>query len=380
MAGALLQRRLHHPHPVQFVTRKVRVDVAGLQDVAEAIAVAGQFVAVVGDVDFPLAHQLPVVPVRRAVVHVRLVVGALAVGAGAGVVVADVGGTPDAALSGVVDPGLARLRGLVQGLVNENERARQSGRGQHLLQEIGELVVDVVGGGARLLIPPQHLLPDLHHAVGAGRGGCGLTAGNARGLAAVAQKMVPDGFKAVLGNRKGDALGGVHHTVAVLGEHRRGGVGDGPLVDARRQRGRTSGLVDRHPVCLGIALDHRDLAGREVGLVFPEIVRRDGEERLVVRERVDEMLAAPVAGRRLLDAAFPRGYGAGFVARPGGPQRRQLGAQSGGLRGRDLGRRWHRRDQRHHERGCLHGPSCLHVIHPLRDYPRCLQTKRNSLP
>ncbi|MNH30213.1 hypothetical protein D3C79_904960 [compost metagenome] len=78
---AWLERGLYMPDTMQFVAGQVLVDVPGFDDVGVFQARRPQFVVVVGDVDLLLAHQLPVVAVRRAVHQVGVVGGAQAIGA-----------------------------------------------------------------------------------------------------------------------------------------------------------------------------------------------------------------------------------------------------------------------------------------------------------
>ncbi|MNS99101.1 hypothetical protein D3C72_1334890 [compost metagenome] len=78
-----------------------------------------QHIAVVGDVDFLLAHQLPVVTVRCAVVHVGVVRYAQAISGGAWAVIGHLRGAAHTPLTGVVSPGHARLGHLVKGFVDQ---------------------------------------------------------------------------------------------------------------------------------------------------------------------------------------------------------------------------------------------------------------------
>src|SRR5580765_4000597 len=74
VAHALLQGRVHDPQPVQFVARVVLVDVILVQQLAVLDLLALQLVGVVRHIHLLLAHELPVVALRAAVVHVELVI------------------------------------------------------------------------------------------------------------------------------------------------------------------------------------------------------------------------------------------------------------------------------------------------------------------
>ena len=72
---------LDHPHAVQLVTRKIRVDVVRRGDVVVLGLRTSHLVGVVRNVHFLLAHQLPGEALEHPVVHVHLVVELVTVGA-----------------------------------------------------------------------------------------------------------------------------------------------------------------------------------------------------------------------------------------------------------------------------------------------------------
>ena len=199
MALARLESGLYHPHPVQLVTGQVGVDVQRGEDVGVAHLIAMQLVGVVGHDHLLAPDQGPVVAVRRAVEHIQLVVGAQAVGGGARIVVGDIGRPSHAALAGVVEPGLARLLYLVEGIHHQQQATGQAGRGQHLLLEQGDAVVEFLSGHTRRVVEEQHVLDELDQGIFAATGRCGLGDGATYLLAAPVQQVIPDHLQPGLG-------------------------------------------------------------------------------------------------------------------------------------------------------------------------------------
>ncbi len=340
---ARLQGRDHMPDAVQLVAGQVLVDVAGLDDFAVLDLRIVELVAVVGNVDFLLAFQLPVVAVRRTVVHVEVVRGAQAVGGGAGTVVGHLRSPPHAALAGVVEPRQARLLDLVEGLVDQQHVTGQArGRGdplleveQHVARLVRVVVLQVGTEGEGIL--------EVDQLVGAVdlRSGLGHQAPDA--AAAIAGDVVPDHLQAVLRDR--ERVGGIEVLQAVAAFHQLGGGGValGRLLHRRRDGGAAVGLVYRDLVGIRVALEHGQLAGSQLVLVLVDVLRGDGEQRLLAGIGVGEEATAVDAAGVGRQAAVPGGdaaVGVAFLLRADGGQ---AAAELGGLVGRN--RRRHRTGQ-----------------------------------
>ncbi|MCY1397788.1 hypothetical protein D9M71_128070 [compost metagenome] len=317
------------PHTVQLVARQVLVDVAGLDDVGVLQARTIQLVAVVGDVDLLLAFELPVVAVRRTVVHVEVVGGTQTVGGGTRTVVGHLRSAAHAALAGVVEPGQARFLHLVEGFVHQQHVTGQAGRRRHALLEVEQHVARLVGIVVLQLVAEGELVLEVHQTVGAVRLRGRLGHQTANAAAAIAGDVVPDRFQAVLRNREGVGGSEVFQTVATFHQFGVGGVVFGGLDHVRRNGGRAVGLVHRHLVGVGVALEHRQLAGGQLVLVLVGVLRGDGEQRLLAGERVRQEATGIDGAGILRQAAGPLGNGAIGVAGFLGAQRSQGGAQLG---------------------------------------------------
>ncbi len=129
-----------------------------------------ELVGVVGDVDFLLADELPVVAVEGAVVHVELVRGAHRVGGGAGVVVGDVGRAANPTLARVVEPGVAVLLDLVHGLRDQQDAAREPRRRHDLLFEEEDPVVELLFAHVLHAVLHVELVVELDQGVAAAAG------------------------------------------------------------------------------------------------------------------------------------------------------------------------------------------------------------------
>ncbi|MCY1506934.1 hypothetical protein D9M68_411940 [compost metagenome] len=205
---------------------------------------------------------------------------------------------------------------------------------QHVAR-LGRVVVGQVGAEGELVL-------EVHQRVAAAglRGGLGDQAAHA--AAAIAGDVVPDDFQAVLRDR--ERVGGIEVLQAVAALHQLGG--GGVLLrrgDHRvRRAGAAVGLVHRNLVAVRIALEHRQLAGGQLVLVLVDVLRGDGEQRLLAGERVGEEALAVHGSRILRQAAVPGRDAAIGVAGLLGTQRRQGGAQllrfAGGNGSHDLGR------------------------------------------
>ncbi|MCY1418396.1 hypothetical protein D9M71_339550 [compost metagenome] len=322
---ARLDGAYHFPHTVQFVAGQVLVDMTGLDHVRVLQLRRPQLVVVVGNVDFLLADQLPVVAVWRAVVHVVVVCHAHAVGGGTRAIVGDLRGAAYAALAGVIGPRQARFLDLVDGLVGQDHVAGQTRRTNHRLGDVQEEVRALLrrNVGHRLRITDLLLdLDDGEIAVGH-RSGLGDDLPDVG--AAVAGLVVPHHFHAVLRNREGEGtrLLEVLQAVAVVDQLDIQRAGLRRIVDRLRCRRGAAGLVHRNPVGFRIALEHRLLAGGQLVLVLVDVVPGDDEQRLVVGERIAEEAFGVHRYVARLQAAGPGRNAAVGVAGLLGPQRGQ---------------------------------------------------------
>ncbi len=300
---------------------------------------AADLVVVVGNVDFLLAQQLPVIAVRRAVEHIGVVGGAQAVGGGDRRVVGKVRRTPHTALAGVVAPGLARLLDLVEGLVHQHRATGQARRALGERQVVEHQVVQVGEAAALEVVLEQRFLLRGHQRVATV-----ALYRDFRGAAhdigtAVAGDMVPQRLHAALRNRERHPAIGVGEPVAAVQQPGAGGIGEGVVVQPLRRRAGTATGVDRHPEAVRVGLEQRQLARGQVFPVLLQVGLVDGEQRLVRGERVRVVLARLVAGRRLGDAAGPGGNAAGGVAGLLRAQRGEARLQLRRLAGGNAGQR-----------------------------------------
>jgi hypothetical protein len=127
----------------------------------------------------------------------------------------------------------------------------------------------------------------------------------------------------------------------------------GGLDEPIRVSGAAMAGINMHPEGFRILLEHRDLPRQQIVFVLLVVLRRDGEQRLVVRIRVHPWLAGLETRGRRLDAAGPFRNGASLVAGAGCPDRRQRRAglaELGNLRVRQLGQHWGRQAEREQTR------------------------------
>ncbi|MNT83989.1 hypothetical protein D3C72_2239440 [compost metagenome] len=76
MALTGFERGFDYPYTVRLVTHQILIQVIGLENLFVLERTVGQLVGVVRHQHFLLPDQLPVVPVRRAVIHIHRVIGA----------------------------------------------------------------------------------------------------------------------------------------------------------------------------------------------------------------------------------------------------------------------------------------------------------------
>ena len=200
--------------------------------------------------------------------------------------------------------------------MDQQHVARQARRRGHLLLEEGEDV------GRLALVEVGHVLRECHRLLEADRREAavglrgGLDDGALEVAAAVAGDVVPEHFDTVLRDREGvvAALLEIRQAVAVVDRlHVQRALLD-RLVDLGRQGHRAMGLVHRDPVGFRVALEHRQLAVGELVLVLLDVLRGDGEQRLLVGKGIGkEALAIDLAGAgreaagpgRMLPSALP---------------------------------------------------------------------------
>jgi hypothetical protein len=144
VARARFQRRLHDPDAMQLVARVLGIDMACAQHIGSRRLAARDPVRVVGDVEILPGDELPVVAIRRAVVHLEVVVGSEAVCGGAGIVVADCRRRVDATRLRVVAPRASPLRRVIDRLIHEQHPPGEARRPRDRLQHVTEPVVVAV--------------------------------------------------------------------------------------------------------------------------------------------------------------------------------------------------------------------------------------------
>ncbi|MNT16673.1 hypothetical protein D3C72_1517870 [compost metagenome] len=209
----------------------------------------------------------------------------------------------------------------------------QARRRGHPLLEVEQHVARLVRVVVLQLVAEGELVLEVHQAVGTVRLRSRLGHQTAHAAAAIAGDVVPDGFQAVLRDREG--VGGAEVLQAVTTFHQLGvgGVVLGGFDHVGRNGGRAVGLEHRHLVGVGVALEHRQLAGGQLVLVLVDVLRGDGEQRLLAGEGVrQEALGIDGAGI-LRQAAGPLGDAAIGIGAFLGAQRGQACAQLGGFIG-----------------------------------------------
>ncbi len=123
-----------------------------------------------------------------------------------------------------------------------------------------------------------------------------------------------------------------------------------------------AGRVDVHPEAVRILLEHGDLARQQVLLVLLVVLRRDGEQRLVVRKGVGPARARFEIGRRRLDAAGPLRNGAGGIAGAGCADRRQRRSRHAKLRNFLVGQLGVDRTGHRQSGQCRHGHAAAATV------------------
>ncbi|MNP15956.1 hypothetical protein D3C76_1083310 [compost metagenome] len=240
---------------------------------------------------------------------------------------------------------------------------------QHVAR-LGRVVVGQVGAEGELVL-------EVHQRVAAAglRGGLGDQAAHA--AAAIAGDVVPDDFQAVLRDR--ERVGGIEVLQAVAALHQLGG--GGVLLrrgDHRvRRAGAAVGLVHRNLVGVRIALEHRQLAGGQLVLVLVDVLRGDGEQRLLVGEGVRQE-ALGVDGTGILrQAAGPLGDAAIGIRALLGTQRGERGTQLGRFVGGHCGHHAGGQQGQRQDAGLQQTLCCFH-LHCLPQDCSPLRSSRRS--
>ena len=308
----------------------VALDNVGVLDL-----VVRQPVGVVRQQHFPLADDVPGVAVGGAIEGVELVVGAQAIGAGAGVVVGHVGGAADAALAGVVQPGPTGFGHLVHGLVHQQHVPCLSRRRGGELQEVDDDVVEAFGRRALHVVVKAHVFTNLVGDEAAVGLHCQLHVPALQALTVIAQLVVPDDFLAVFGNRERNTNRGVDQRFAVILKAGVLGVVQGRGINEIGRVAGATGRIDRHLVRVGKLGKQGQGARRQHLAVLIEVGRGDGEQGLVAAGGV--FRRGPLAAGRGTaheQTAFPcrdAAIGvAGFLGAHGRQRHPQLGHVTGG--------------------------------------------------
>ncbi len=331
MALSRLDVGNHFPDAVQLIARQILVDMTSLEDLVVLDLRRAQLVVVVGDEHLALAHQLPVVTIRSAVVQVEVVGGTHAVSSGTWAVVGDLRSATNAALTSVVDPRHTRGCYLVDGLVDQQHVTGQTRRVGYLLFE----VIQHLGRTAGLVVlqPFRNsvLLDKTDNVVVAVDLRSGLHHGALEGVTTVAGNVVPDYFQAVSRDREGVGQAVVLQAVAALYQRGVGGIGSSRIVYRLREGSGAMAGEYTHLEGVRVALEHRDLARSQVISVLLIVGGGDHKQRLLTTVGVGQKAIA-VDGRGVSrQTAGPGGDGARCVACGFCTDRSQAVAQLGGF-------------------------------------------------
>ncbi|MNP10782.1 hypothetical protein D3C76_1029430 [compost metagenome] len=228
----------------------------------------------------------------------------------------------------------------------------------HVEQEVGALLRRNV----RHRLREGEVLPELDDGVGA--------VGLRRGLGdylrevgtAITGLVVPHHFHASLRNREGVVvrLLEVLQAIAVVD---RLGIQRTDLrrvVHRLRSGGAATGRVDRNLVGVRVALEHRLLAGGQLVLVLVDVGLGDGEQRLVILERVaEEAIGIHRSGARL-EATGPLRNAAIGIRGLFATQRCQGGSQFGRFLGGN-GCHYAAGEERERQNSRMHHCFCFHA-------------------
>src|SRR5690554_1126916 len=297
VAFTFFKGRAHVPHAVQLIASQILIDVACLDDLIVAETAINQLVGVVRNVHLFLANQFPVVTVRSAVEHVKVIGRTHAVSRGTRTIVSDLRGSTNATLAGVVDPGTTGLCNLVNGFVYQQHVTGQTCRRGNGLLEVEQHVVVLTFRVVREVgVPGQLILEFYNGVVTAGRRG-DLPHVPLDGATTITGNVVPDRFKAVLWNRKRCSTFIVTQTVAILDQLHLGRVLYGLIHNFLWIGRRTMGLVNRNFVTR-VLTNHRYLAWRKLVCVLINVALINHKLRSFIRVRVDVDAVTFITGRR----------------------------------------------------------------------------------
>src|SRR3990167_7026410 len=276
----------HMPYAVQLVTGQVLVDMASFDDLVILQLRRVQTVAVVRNVDFLLTVELPLVTVRSTVVHVEVVGRTQTVSGGTWTVIRHLRSTTHTTLTGVVQPRQTRLFHLVKGFVYQQHVTCQTRRSSYPLFEVEQYVAWLACIGILQRTTEGELILEVNQAVRAIRLWSRLSYQALHAATTVASDVVPDRFQAVFRNRERVSLLEVLQTVTAF-DHL--GV-DCVVLRSRQDKvwhgRRTVSGEHRHFVAFRITLEHRQLARGQLVFVLINVLRVDGEQRLLARERI----------------------------------------------------------------------------------------------
>ncbi|MNF69888.1 hypothetical protein D3C84_517810 [compost metagenome] len=148
--------------------------------------------------------------------------------------------------------------------------------------------------------------------------------------------VVPHHLQAIPGNREGHpaAVGEALQAIAALHQAGLQRTGLRRFVDEPRYRDAAMAGVDRHLV-VGIALEHGLLSFRQPGLVLLQVLRGDGEQRLLSGVGVAEEAVGVHRGGVLAQAAAPGGNAAVGIPVFFRAERGEAATQPGDVRGGD---------------------------------------------
>src|SRR3989344_2706999 len=305
MTLARLQGRSHIPYAVQLVTGQILIDVASLDDLVVLQLRRVQTVAVVRNVDFLFTVELPLVTVRCTVVHVEVVGRTQAISSGTWTVIRHLRCTTHAALTGVVQPCQTWLFHLVEGLVYQQHVTCQTRRSRYALFEVEQYVAWLAVISILQCATEGELILEIHQAVGTIRLRSRLGDQTLHAAATVAGDVVPDGFQAILWNRERVSLVEVLQTVTALNHLGVDGVVLRSSQNSIWHGCRTMSWEHRHFETFRITLEHRQLTWGQLVFVLINVLRSDGEQRLLTWERIRQEACGIRSTRAGWQAASP---------------------------------------------------------------------------
>ena len=316
VALAFLEGGFNHMHPVQLPAGQIRVEVGNTQNLGVRGALFANLVVVVGNVDFPHPFIVPVIAIHGTVEDVGVVGGTQIIRRRDRRVITQVRCPAHTALAGVITPTIPRADDLVQGFMDQDCATGKAGRRLGERQVVENDVIEIFFTAFRAVEVEKGFLLGRHQAViPVGLHG-NFTGTTGQGYTAPAGQMVPDhlpGFFFVIAmkDRERIATVGAIKAFSLTNHFRIHCVLADVLGDPVRNRVGATGLVNRNPEGRRIGFKHGLLAIGQVLAVLVHVGRIDGEQHLVIRKRVDMVLAtALIASRGLCQATVPRRDGA----------------------------------------------------------------------